>query len=199
METVSGNPHVEDEAPLLAQARAGSQAAFTELVRLCHRSVRAYLSQLVRSADVVDDLAQEVFLHAYQDLGAYTGPAPVLAWLLGIARNRALQHLRSEARRLRREGRHREANLADWRGQLAETDAAEPDELERQLAALHDCLGRLPAHSRQIIHDRYFARQSAEAIAARLGKKANSVRMLLLRIRRGLADCIHRKLGGEEH
>src|SRR5262249_8432307 len=143
METVSGSPHVEDEAQLVAQARAGSPAAFTELVRLHHRSVRAYLSRLVRSADAVEDLAQEVFLHAYQQLAAYPGAAPLLAWLLGIARNRALQHLRGETRRLRREGRHREANLAEWRRQLAETDAAEPDELSRQLAALDDCLGRL--------------------------------------------------------
>jgi RNA polymerase sigma-70 factor (ECF subfamily) len=188
---------LEGEATqLLRQAKAGSKEAFAELVRLHHRAVRVFLSRFTRADDVIDDLAQEVFVSAYRGLGEHRDTISLLPWLLGIARNRALHYLRGEVRRQRREGRMLEAALAGWRLQRAEGDP-EPKPVEAQLRALRDCLRALPARSLRLIKAFYFQNQSAETIAGRLGKRGGAVRMMLLRIRSLLGECIQGKLPGK--
>jgi RNA polymerase sigma-70 factor, ECF subfamily len=66
-----------------------------------------------------------------------------------------------------------------------------------ELAALRECLQRLPPASGEIVRDHYFDNHTAEEIAGRQGKRGGAVRMLLLRIRRGLAECVRRRLAGE--
>ncbi len=187
-----------DATQLLRQAKAGSREAFAELVRLHHRAVRIYLSRYVRAADMIDDLAQEVFVAAYCSLGEHRDSVSLVPWLLGIARNRALHFLRGEMRRQRREGRVLDATLADWRLQQTEADSDGPDAEEHvaQLRALRECLQKLPRHGRRLVDAFYFKNQSAEAIAGRLGKKGGAVRMTLLRIRAILSECIQQGLLG---
>ena len=52
-----------------------------------------------RGLEAVDDMAQEVFLVAFRQLGQFQAAAPFQSWVLGIARNQALSFLRGEARR----------------------------------------------------------------------------------------------------
>jgi RNA polymerase sigma-70 factor (ECF subfamily) len=192
MSATVGSASVDDVTSLVEQARGGSAEAFAGLVRQHHRPVRAYLGRLVRDAAVVDDLAQEVFLTAYRSLADYQGRASLEAWLLGIARHRALHYLRGESRRQRRENRLLEDTLE--RQRVRQAEAEDSERLVREVAVLRDCLQELPPHSLQLVKDHYFEDQTAEAIAVRLGKKGNAVRMLLLRVRRALAVCIRRKL-----
>ena len=73
MTTLPGRPDVDDVAETLEHARAGSQAAFADIVRRHHRMVRVYLGRFVREAATIDDLAQEVFLAAYRGLADFHG------------------------------------------------------------------------------------------------------------------------------
>lgn len=180
---------VNDDLELVRQARAGSAEAFTALVRLHQRSVRAFIARSVRPADVADDLAQDVFLSAYRSLDQFQGDGALLAWLLGIARHKVLTHLRSQARRQRRETLHLATALAEWRAHWVEDDSPEWEAAALQ-TRLRECIDRLAPTSRQVIEEHYFQNCSAEAIGARLGKSGGSVRMLLLRIRQALATCL---------
>ena len=85
---------MEDLAPLLAQAARGEQVAFREL----YRRFRPLLVRLAAGfaaldADEVEDVVQESFVRAFRALGALRRPAGFEAWLLAIARNRALSRL----------------------------------------------------------------------------------------------------------
>ena len=60
--------------------------------------------------------------------------------------------------------------------------------------ALVDCLARLPADRRELIRARYVSDESTSSIAARTGRTAASVSMLLYRVRQKLLDCIQGKL-----
>jgi RNA polymerase sigma factor (sigma-70 family) len=97
---------MDNEARWVEEARGGSAEAFSELVRVHHAPVRAYLARYVRDRETADDLAQETFLSAFRSLPTWRGDAPLRMWLLGIARNRALTHLRDEERR-RSDRRHK--------------------------------------------------------------------------------------------
>ncbi len=183
---------------LIQEAKDGSREAFAQLVRLSHTSVRTYVARYLGNDPAVDDLAQEVFLVAFRRITEYRGDAPFVAWLLGIARNQALAHLRSESRRRRREQQAFISALAEWQAQRLTEPGLAPDDHERRVEALQSCVERLPSASRQVVDLFYFESQTTESIARRIGKNSGAVRMMLLRIRRALANCVAAKLGGAE-
>jgi len=178
-----------DVQGLLDRAKTGAPEALGQLVELFQQPVRIYLARLVRRPDVVDDLAQEVFLTAFKSLADHAKGRPLLPWLLGIARHRALHHLRGESKRLQREGGNLDAVLTGWR--LAEASSpSEPIDLPDELAALRACLDKLPARHRDVVRAYYFDDQTAVEIGGRLGRTPSGVRMLLLRVRSALAECL---------
>jgi RNA polymerase sigma-70 factor (ECF subfamily) len=180
------------EADLIAAARLGSPSAFADLLRLHQAAVRHYMARFVRNVHTADDLAQEVFLAAYRSIDELQTDRPVLPWLLGIARHQALHFLRTEARRLQRERKRVEAALNGLR--LHQLEQSHNEDIEQQLAALRACLEKLPTHGRELVDAFYEQSESAESIGLRLGRTSGSVRMMLLRLRQALAECIRRRL-----
>jgi RNA polymerase sigma-70 factor, ECF subfamily len=193
MSTMAPPVEVAPFVPLIDQLRAGKPEAFAECVRQHQGLVRAYLSRHIRSAEAADDLAQETFLTAFRRLSSYQGRASLAGWLVGIARNLALDYLRREAHRYQRENTSLEKALRQW--QLERVEADVPEEFEAELSALRNCLKDLPAPSRDVVMAHYFEERTAEEIAQEAGKNAGAVRMMLLRVRRMLSACVERRLG----
>jgi len=183
-----------EEAVLLRQAASGSREAFARLVRLHQAAVRWHLVRYVRDPATADDLAQEVFLAAYQNLTTCRSAASLRGWLLGIARNMALQHVRAEVRRRFRERGPLSTQLAQWRIEQLEQDPEDSLEHERELETLRHCIEQLAPESRRVVEEHYLHRQTVESIAQRQGRGAGTVRMMLLRIRKVLGDCIRKNL-----
>jgi RNA polymerase sigma-70 factor (ECF subfamily) len=78
---------------LVRQAQAGDRDALAALYRRFAGMVHGVVLAHVRHHDV-EDLAQEVFLHAMERLRTLREPAAFGGWLAAIARTRALDHLR---------------------------------------------------------------------------------------------------------
>lgn len=188
---------VDDEARLIERSRGGDAGAFTRLVAVHQGRVRAYIAGSIRRADVVDDLAQEVFLNAFRSLDSFKGEAPFGVWLLGIARLRTLMHLRGEVRRLSREAGTLDAVLAPFRVELMEREANDLAAREREITALQRCLERLPADGAELITERYFKARAVSDIARDLGKREGAIRMTLLRLRQALRACVRDRMTRE--
>lgn len=184
---------MSDEAKLIEQATNGSVESFSELVGMHQARVRAYVGRFVRNPDIVDDLAQEVFIAAFKTLNTYSGDAPLGIWLIGIARNRALTYIRDESRRRARESGKFETAMAEWRAGEAE-QSSEPKTCDLELSAMESCIKNLPENSALLIREHYFNSRSSVELANRFGKKESAIRMTLLRIRQGLRDCIETRL-----
>ena len=60
--------------------------------------------RFIQDRNVVDDPAQSTFLSNFRKLESYRGDASLGTWLLAIAKNEALMHLREERQRWEREG-----------------------------------------------------------------------------------------------
>jgi RNA polymerase sigma-70 factor (ECF subfamily) len=88
---------VPDLQLLVERARSGDRAAFASLYAEFARMVHGILLARVPRADV-DDLVQDVFLTAMQQLPALRDPKAFGAWLAAIARHRATDHLRRAPR-----------------------------------------------------------------------------------------------------
>lgn len=75
------------------------EAAFEELLFRCEGSVRRRLAAIVRDGAAAEDLFQETFLRLWTRADQWDGRGPLGAWLMRIATNLALNHLRTARRR----------------------------------------------------------------------------------------------------
>jgi RNA polymerase sigma-70 factor (ECF subfamily) len=168
------------DGELLAAWSGGDAGAFTELVQrhraVCARHARALLG---RGADV-DDVVQDVFCTLSQsppDLDpevrgdAGRERAQLRGWLHRVTRNRAMDLLRGEARRRKRE---QEAAPPEAVGGGIETV-----EQEDTRAAVERGLERLPAPQREVLVLRLLAERSYREIAEITGRNVGTVGWLV--------------------
>lgn len=181
---------VDPSRQLVEQASAGCSDSFRQLVEQNHQLIRLYLGNYVQCSSQVDDLAQEVFVVAYCHIDHFNRRSKFSTWLVGIARNKALEFLRAEKKAKKIQKQFFEAEIASRQITRLETQHQESEFAERRLVAMQLCLGKLKDRSRKLIDLYYFKQQSAAIIAAESKISAGSVRMRLLRIRQVLQKCI---------
>jgi len=89
-----------DDEELMARVAGGDRDAFAALYRRRRPDVYRFALHVSGSESVADDVTQDVFMTLIHDASRYRpGRAPVVSWLLGIARNhvrRALQRRPAE-------------------------------------------------------------------------------------------------------
>src|SRR5260370_20849418 len=86
-------PHL-DERALVAEAQAGSRAAFEELVRRFDRDVLRLALNLMKRPEDARDVYQEAFLKVYRNLHRFRFEGSFYTWLYRIVTNVCLDHLR---------------------------------------------------------------------------------------------------------
>jgi RNA polymerase sigma-70 factor, ECF subfamily len=92
-----------DHKTLLTYATAaqhGDDVALGQLVRSTQATVWRFCANF-SSVQEADDLTQEVFIRAARGLSQYRGEAPVISWLLSIARHVCADQVRRNQRRAR--------------------------------------------------------------------------------------------------
>lgn len=82
------------EALIVALARTGDRDAFAELVHRRQGWVRTMMRRCCGDVTLADDLAQQAFLKAWQDIGRLKEPKAFATWLRTLAINIWRQHLR---------------------------------------------------------------------------------------------------------
>lgn len=87
------------DAELAAQARAGSDAAFTRLIERHQAALRGFLRRTLGGGWVeADDVAQEAILTAWRSLHRLKDASRFRSWLLGVAWRKAQDRIRSARR-----------------------------------------------------------------------------------------------------
>jgi RNA polymerase sigma-70 factor (ECF subfamily) len=83
-----------DDLELVRQFREGSERAFNELVLRHRRGVYLTAMGLLGNSDDAEDVAQDVFIKAYQSLSGFRGDSAFYTWLYRITVNLCLNRLR---------------------------------------------------------------------------------------------------------
>ena len=83
-----------DNLVLVRQAQRGNPAAFEELVRRCHKALLRLALRLTGSEHDAQDVCQETFLSAYQNLARFRLECHFHTWIYRIATNRCLDYWR---------------------------------------------------------------------------------------------------------
>jgi RNA polymerase sigma-70 factor (ECF subfamily) len=88
-----GEPLTE-ELQLVQAAKGGDVSAFEDLVKRYDRNVFRIAQHITQNREDAEDVVQEAFLKAYQNLGQFQGQSKFYTWLVRIAVNEALMRLR---------------------------------------------------------------------------------------------------------
>jgi RNA polymerase sigma-70 factor, ECF subfamily len=179
---------VSDES---GEGEGGRQVgAMRELARLWVQSqaaISAYITANVIDLHHAEDLVQEVAQVVAEKFDEYDRSRSFTSWALGIARNRLLKYYRTRSRdRLVLS----EAALT----QLADALDRVEDEAEERRMALRKCLEQVEGRRRTVLELRYGENTKVAAIAEQLDMSADSVSVMLHRIRVSLLECIQRQL-----
>ncbi len=170
----------DSDANLAAAVLRKDRKATAEFVSRFADGIYAYVhSRLLPRRDLVDDLVQEVFLAAWENLQQYRGTSPLQAWLMGIARHKVEDHYRA---RLRAPGA-----IDDLDGD-SEVLASFPDfesllEQEQVRKNTWRVMSGLPEQYRLALIWRYWEKASARDMAAKTGKTEKAIERLLARAR----------------
>lgn len=86
----------EDSLELVGRLQQRDPDALAEIYKRYGKLVYSLILRVVRDSAVAEDLTQETFLRAWNRIRGFDGTRGSLGpWLLAIARNRAIDHLRS--------------------------------------------------------------------------------------------------------
>jgi len=83
---------------LVRAARKGDQGAFSSLVTRHKRRVFGLAARFAKNSDELEDICQEVFIKAYENLGSFRGDSPFEHWLIRIATHACYDALRKRRR-----------------------------------------------------------------------------------------------------
>ena len=151
----------DDESKLIEQSISGDPEAYAALVHQHQKMIRAMTFRMTGSLDDAEELAQDAFLRAYQQLDSFGGGSKFSTWLCKIAINLSLDWRRRENRR--------DDIHSKWAAEAASENnpgGGFPDELSRRV---QDALNRLPTKQRAAIVLTIYENQSHAEAAKTLG------------------------------
>ena len=181
----------DEELQWIAQSRNGDHAAFGELIRKHQQMIHTLTFRMTGSVADCQDVAQEAFVRAYQQLDSFQGTAKFSSWLYRIAVNACLDWRRREQRR--------ERLLHDWSleatGQSAgDGGGTDGDELGREVQA---ALMKLPAKQRAAIVLTVYGEQNHAEAAKALNCSEATVSWRVFSARRKLKKLLGKH--GDSH
>lgn len=173
------------ERELIARAQAGDVAAFEDLYRRHVPRVFGLCCRLAGDGLRAEELAQDVFVRAWQKLGTFRGESAFSSWLHPLAVNTALSERRAMRRRTARVFATDDLEAYDRPERPAAVDAGTDLDLER-------ALGTLPPGARAVfvLHD--VEGYKHEEIAQMTGVATGTSKAQLHRARRLLREALGR-------
>ena len=178
---------VSPDAALMKQLLRRDVSAFEELYERHSRIVYSLVLRILQQGSTAEEVVQDVFLQLWRNSARYDLNRPFVPWLLTLARNRALDHLRLKSERQRR----REEQTEEFPQIAAATPEYEKalDE-SRRAERVRSLMGSLPATQKKAIELAYFEGLSHSEIAASLheplGTVKSWIRNGLMRLKEGL-------------
>jgi RNA polymerase sigma-70 factor (ECF subfamily) len=192
----ASDPVKDPDVALMLRVKEDDAVAFEFLVDRFQRKIIRFMCGWTRSADLAEDLAQEVFLRIYKSRNTYLPTAKFSTWLYRIAHNVASNHVRDVS--VRREYQLSKAQNSSTSGLLLENIAVSPsgyqptrnmDHQERSRVIMV-ALEALGERQRTAILLSKFEGMSYQEIGETMGLTVQAVKSLLMRARVNLKNLL---------
>jgi RNA polymerase sigma-70 factor (ECF subfamily) len=160
---------------LVRQATGGDLEAFEELIRRLQRRVYGFAYQHLRDTEEAHDLAQEIFVKLYRNLGRFDVDRPFEPWFWKLAANTSINYRRK-----------RVPLPAEASEEVADDSSAIP----KHDPALVQALSQLDPSYRLPVLLHYYADLSLEQVAHSLNSSVPAIKSRLHRARAQLRNSL---------
>ena len=165
----------------------GDAVAFDTLFGQLRGPLTASLRRWLRTDDKVEDALQITWMKVHNSRGRYRRGAPVLPWVLTIARNVALDYLRSRAAKERSLDEETARKIPDENA----NQVLWSDEDEKEVvAAVRAAVEQLPPSAREVVRMHKLEGRSMAEVAETLGIKEGAARVRAHRGYKALAKLL---------
>jgi RNA polymerase sigma-70 factor (ECF subfamily) len=179
MERLSDNYYVE-------KIRSGETGCFAPLLEKYGKQVFSLIVKIVGNREDAEELAQDVFLKAFDALPSFRGDCSFSTWIYRIAYNMAISATRRKNMEFVQVDENVMSNISDEPDEpLCETNVA-----EERIVYLNLALERLTSEERAMIVLFYKDNKSMEEIAVITGLTETNVKTKIFRIRKKLLVLI---------
>src|SRR5436190_7917572 len=156
------------------------------------QALLGFIFALTRNQHVAEEVFQEVALAILGEASAGKTVDPFLPWAREVARRRVVEYYRKSSRR------EAPAPLTESMVELIGASFGEneeaPERDSERVSSLRRCIAELSARARQVLQLRYTTELGIDAIAQSVDWQAGSVKVLLSKTRKILAECIRARL-----
>ncbi len=161
-------------------------AAFVQALTESQTALRAYCEAALGHCEEAKDAWQKANMVLWRKAGEWNPQTRFLSWALAVARYEVLAVVRD---------RQRERLMFDDDVVRLMADAAlkHAESHDSRREALHLCLETLQKRHRDMLTAHYVLGHGQSVIASVNGMTVGAVKVLMLRVRRTLADCIVRR------
>lgn len=163
-----------DIETLVTQAKDGDRFAYGKLVEQFQATVQAAVKARLHRREDIQDLVQEVLIHAMTHIDQIREPRCFAGWLKQIAVNAAISYrTRQKDREIRREAYYSNTTVC------SSSNPAESLERSELRAEVHEALRKLKLSDRNIVNAYYFQGLSVKEVSRLLGLPTGTVKMRL--------------------
>jgi RNA polymerase sigma-70 factor (ECF subfamily) len=178
--TVTSVPEQSSDESLISATLAGDEKAFALLVARYKRRIFGLAARFARDSDEVEDICQEVFIKAFENLAAFRHDAPFEHWLTRIAVRASHDALR---RRRREKG---QSGFDDYVFEVRDYGAEARQEARLARELLKWALSRLKEEERVVITLLELEGYSVREISSLTGWSESNVKVRAHRARQVL-------------
>lgn len=172
------------DTDLLSQVAQGDLTAMKILYQRHAEAVQRFVHTRLRDHFEVSDVLQNTMLEVWRNAGRFQGRSRVRSWILSIARNKTVDHIRKQSR-----------------VQLAEADDQVPDDSpnpEAIMAATQDaervraCVEELPPQQRSTVHLAFFEEMTYAEVAEIADVPEGTIKTRIYHAKKLLMRCLSR-------
>jgi RNA polymerase sigma-70 factor (ECF subfamily) len=156
-----------EDLALIRQYLAGDMRAFDALMIRHERQVYRACYRFVNNREDAMDLAQEVFIKAFENLASFRWESSFKTWIYRIAINHCINHVKKHAREF--------VEMSESTARIHPTVQSDIEEGERR-AQLRSLVKQLPPKQKAIMELRIHEQLSYEEIAQMSGRSVSTIK-----------------------
>lgn len=185
---------LEDDE-LVRRAIGGDEKAYGELVDKYERAIYFHILKMVKDKKQVEDLVQETFVKAFDNLNTYSTNYAFSTWLYRIATNHTIDYLRKKKLKTLSIDEPVKTKDGEMQMQLPdETASTDRDIIRKQRQKMvQRAIEDLPTKYRKVIQMRHMEEKSYQEIADVLDKPLGTVKAHIFRAREMLYKALKDK------